>query len=981
MDFELIVNWLGREGGDLLRWWLLVTLAGAAAWPLLYRILGGLPDRGYTLARPAGLMLTGFIFWFLGSLGLLENTPGGMAFAWLVVLVIGLVAFLRWENRPPVREWFSENLALIVLTEVLFALLFVGWATVRAHNPEIYSTEKPMEIMFINGIRTSRAFPPHDSWLAGYAISYYYFGYVLIAMLADLSGLSTGIAFNLAIALIFALTGTGVLGVVYNMVRARSARVRGGSIPAALAAGVLALCFLIFMGNLGTALIEFPYQGYTPGLVNASYFNFWDVEGREGTQTIQLADGETARVPADSNGNGIPNWEDTPLPFDRWEFTRGMGWRYSRIVQDRDLQGNPIGIQPITEFPDFSFTLADIHPHVLALPFAVLALGLALNLVLNGRDLFRWEYPLYAIWVGGMIFVNSWDAVYLPLLVGAEALRRLIRNGSGSLSRADVWGIARFALIIGGLTLVFYLPWLISFTSQANGILPNLIYPTAWQQYFLQFGTFLVILTVFVLVEVRRAGDRLNGTASLLVLVAGVVTIVLMLVLLGWIAWNRNDVRSAVYSISSQPGGLGSLVDDVLKRRLIGLPSEMLMIGLIVLVIGRLFARMPFRLIVEADISEREIGPDNVIRVRAINYSPATGFALLLVGAAAVLTIAPDFVYLRDNFAVRINTVFKLYYQGWIIFSIASAFAVWSVLAGQEPAFQLNSLMPGRRPAPNAGDQRSVGVGLALPWARRASPLRDDDKAKRDKPKRGRVLRPMNDPSLKILMRGAFGLVVVLFFAAGLLYPVFAIRARTMVDTGRISLEKQIEVCESDPSMSGSCPKLTPLTLDGAPTLVLGSPDEYSAIQCLSNLEQEPGDAVLLEAPCHCGYHPEIGRFSALTGIPTLMGWGNHEGQWRGDTLPEVIDTRVEDGQLRDRFTDAQEIYTTQDWDRVWSLIDRYGIDYIVVGNAERNMIRDLAGDDQSRLQSYQLGLQKFEQVLTPVCAAGNTTVYRVKPQ
>ncbi len=959
-----MTDWLGREGGDIIRWWLLVTLAGAAAWPLLYRILGGLPDRGYTLARAAGLMLTGFIFWFLGSLGMLENTPGGMVFAWVVVLVIGLVAFFRWDDRPPVREWFSDHIALIILTEILFALLFIGWATVRAHNPEIYSTEKPMEIMFINGIRASRTFPPHDSWLAGYAISYYYFGYVLIAMLADLSGLSTGIAFNLAIALIFALAGTGVLGVVYNMVRARSVRVQGGSIPAALAAGVLALCFLIFMGNLGTALIEFPYQGYTPNLVNASYFDFWDIEGREGTQSIQLADGTTAEVPVDSNGNGIPDWKDDELPLDRWEFTRGMGWRYSRIVQDRDLQGKPIGIQPITEFPNFSFTLADIHPHVIALPFAVLAVGLALNLVLNGRDLFRWEYPLYAIWVGGMIFINSWDAIYLPLLVGAETLRRLIRNGSGSLSRAEVWGIARFALVMGGLTLAFYLPWLISFTSQANGILPNLIYPTAWQQYFLQFGTFLVILTVFVLVEVYRARDRFNGGASLLVLAVVVITLVLMLVLLGWMAWNRDDVRSAVYSIFDKSGVAGSLVDDVLKRRLIGLPSEILMIGLIVLVIGRLFARMPFRLIVEADISEREIGPDNVIRVRAINYSPATGFALLLVGAAAVLTIAPDFVYLRDNFAVRINTVFKLYYQGWIIFSIASAFAVWSVLAGQEPAFQLSRLTPGR--------QR---VGRVLPLQE------DDGKRKRDKPKRGLVLRPGQDRSLMMLGRGGFGIVVVLFFSAGLLYPALAIRARTLVDTGRISLQKQIDVCESDPNTSGTCPEPAPLTLDGAPTLVLGSPDEYSAIQCLSNLEQEPGDAVLLEAPCHCGYHPEIGRFSALTGIPTLMGWGNHEGQWRGDTLPEVTDTRVENGQLRDRFTDAQELYTTQDWDRVWAIIDRYGIDYIVVGNAERNMIRDLAGDDQSLLQSYQLGLQKFEQVLTPVCAAGNTTVYRVAPQ
>jgi uncharacterized membrane protein len=128
-------------------------------------------------------------------------------------------------------------------------------------------------------------------------------------------------------------------------------------------------------------------------------------------------------------------------------------------------------------------------------------------------------------------------------------------------------------------------------------------------------------------------------------------------------------------------------------------------------------------------------------------------------------------------------------------------------------------------------------------------------------------------------------------------------------------------------------------------------------------------------------YTPSVGCFSALTGIPTLMGWGNHEGQWRGDTLPEVTDTRIEMGQVRDRFTDVQELYTTQDWSRVWYVIDRYGIDYIVVGNAERNLIRELAGEDTGRLQSYQMGLQKFEQVLTPVCAAGNTTVYRVAPE
>jgi len=298
---------------------------------------------------------------------------------------------------------------------------------------------------------------------------------------------------------------------------------------------------------------------------------------------------------------------------------------------------------------------------------------------------------------------------------------------------------------------------------------------------------------------------------------------------------------------------------------------------------------------------------------------------------------------------------------------------VWSVLADREPVRALSRLVPQR-----SGPDYEPRVTQALPDDA------DKQKTKLVKPKRGRVLRPDGGLPLVEVGRGIFAVVVVLLFAAGLLYPAFAIRARTLVDTGRLALADQIAACQAgETAQAGAtveCPKQSPLTLDGAPTLVLGSPDEYAAIQCLASLEQS-SDAILVEAPCHCGYHPEIGRFSALTGIPTLMGWGNHEGQWRGASLPAVTDTRIELGQRRDRFTDVQELYTTQDWSRAWAMIDRYGIDYIVVGNAERNMIRDLAGDDASLLQTYQMGLQKFQQVLTPVCMSGNTTVYRVAPE
>jgi uncharacterized membrane protein len=523
-----------------------------------------------------------------------------------------------------------------------------------------------------------------------------------------------------------------------------------------------------------------------------------------------------------------------------------------------------------------------------------------------------------------MVFMNSWDAVYLPLLVGAETLRRLIRNGNGVLHREDLTGIVRFALIVGGLTLLFYLPWIVSFTSQASGILPDVIYPTPWPQFFLQFGIFLIILAVFLVAEVRRAGWRFYWQAGLLAVTAIVAVAVVSLVIMGIAAWDSQTVRGAVYSVWSAPGGLRGLLPDILSRRLIGLPSELLLLGFVLVVVGRLFAR-------PAVCTAPDDAPGQPVRAQGtINYSPATGFALLLVGAAAVLTFAPDFVYLHDNFVVRINTVFKLYYQGWIMFSLVGAFAVWSLLA-QKPGAE-------RR----ARSERSTAAVA------------------------GRI---------------AFGAVVAVLFAVGMLYPALAPRSRALVETGRLSLKRQIAACQAETIGGADCPELPPLTLDGAPTMI--SADEYSAVQCLSSLEgnRKDSQAVLLEAPCHCGYHPEIGRFSALTGIPTLMGWGNHEGQWRGASLPELIDTRIENGQRRDRFTDAQDLYTTQDWQVTWQIIDRYGIDYIVVGNAERQMIKDLAGSDEVLLRQYQAGLQKFEQVLTPVCQAGSAVVYRVKPE
>jgi len=59
---------------------------------------------------------------------------------------------------------------------------------------------------------------------------------------------------------------------------------------------------------------------------------------------------------------------------------------------------------------------------------------------------------------------------------------------------------------------------------------------------------------------------------------------------------------------------------------------------------------------------------------------PADQFAALLFLCGLGLTFAVEFVYLRDSFGVRMNTIFKFYYQAWVMLACASAYGVWWVL-------------------------------------------------------------------------------------------------------------------------------------------------------------------------------------------------------------------------------------------------------------------------------------------------------------
>ena len=97
--------------------------------------------------------------------------------------------------------------------------------------------------------------------------------------------------------------------------------------------------------------------------------------------------------------------------------------------------------------------------------------------------------------------------------------------------------------------------------------------------------------------------------------------------------------------------------------------------------------------------------------------------------------------------------------------------------------------------------------------------------------------------------------------------------------------------------------------------------EDVGAIKWLK--ENIEGSPVVLEA--NGDSYSEYERVSAMTGLPTVMGWYVHEWLWRND----VADLNEKSGEI-------ETIYTSTDTARVQELIEKYDISYIFVGSCER---------------------------------------------
>ncbi len=833
-----------------------MLIFGLLGWPLAFNLLRHLPDRGFAFARPIGLLFTGYILWLGGSFHLLQNNLSGIFMAMAAVLGLGIF----WQRRRPAMfTWAKREWRYMLAIELLFHVAFLGWVAFKSYNPNIETSggEKWMEITFINGVLRSTNFPPQDPWLSGFGISYYYFGYVLMAMVTQLTGIVSTTAFNLYIPTLFALTLTAACGVVANLVGLHQ-RQFDPKTPLTYAkltttmitTGLVAALFVGCMGNL-VGVFEVVHKR---GLIMSPEFWSW----------LDIRDLKIA--PTSPSDNWIPD------RFMWW-------WRGSRVLTDYNLAGQEQEV--IDEFPMFSFLLGDVHPHVLALPFVLLVTTLALNLLANPIPLSpappaeeqstidkishflqnswlelrhavggRLALLLYAIAIGSLGFLNTWD---LPIYLGIISLSFMV----WLTHYYDTWEEAIWRGFIGTLMLTvisiaLYLPFYATFQSQAGGILPNLWNPTRLPHFFTFFGVFLTaIIGLLTALSAQNSGwakplrwtlpFTLLGPIALLVAVVGMV----MLSERGsqYIQGILNDPQ-----VQQLIGGanFNALVTTAFWRR-VTTPWTFLLLGGM---LGWVMALL---------IGLATSSPSNIDGTKK---SLAEKFVLILLIMGLALPLSVEFIFLRDNFGYRMNTIFKFYFQAWVLMALSSAFAIYYL----------------------AHYRRNIFVTM---WQ----------------------------------------LTMAVLVAGALIYPTLAVADKA-------------NYFQNTP------------TLDGMNWIAQQNPNDYTAIQWLR--DHAPANAVVLEAP-GAGYvsYQYVGRVSALTGIPTLLGWGGHQNQWRGNY----------DEPAR-REPEIERLFSTTDPQQALALLDKYRVSYVYVGGLEHERYKPA-------------GLDKFQYIMDIAFQEGNVTIYQ----
>jgi hypothetical protein len=214
------------------------------------------------------------------------------------------------------------------------------------------------------------------------------------------------------------------------------------------------------------------------------------------------------------------------------------------------------------------------------------------------------------------------------------------------------------------------------------------------------FATLLIPIIAWLIWLWRRQGSRALFWGSLKFSLGITFGLWALSYLLGWVAISLPSLGSTIMGIQGSNGTLTTIGSSFVNwgglfaglqgssdslglllgsffRRLAEPGAWITLVGLIALVWGMLASskpRCPASPIEGQPLSLKEGEKDTYSAMAVVNHPDPNAFVLLLIFVGCGLVLTPEFFYLRDQFGWRMNTIFKFYFQTWILWGISAAF-------------------------------------------------------------------------------------------------------------------------------------------------------------------------------------------------------------------------------------------------------------------------------------------------------------------
>ena len=306
------------------------------------------------------------------------------------------------------------------------------------------------------------------------------------------------------------------------------------------------------------------------------------------------------------------------------------------------MRHNPLEV--IDEFPFFSFLLGDLHPHVLAIPFGLLAISVALNLFLGGwRGQINMPlgarlhinyigFLFSALVIGGLAFLNTWDIlIAAALTVGAYVFWRADEDGWHWARLEDAFLLGLPLIVV---SVLLYFPFYLGFSSQAGGILPNLMYPTRGAHLWVMWGTLLIPIFAYLIylssgVQAYSSDSELSDSRIKpnwkLAFALGIGFTLLLWIfswLVGWIG-SFVEMDFVRMFLDSQGMTAGELFNATSLRRLSYIASLITLLAVLIPALAYLFAHDQKSEMENSEIVDRQSS--------VVNQKSSTQFILLII--------------------------------------------------------------------------------------------------------------------------------------------------------------------------------------------------------------------------------------------------------------------------------------------------------------------------------------------------------------